>query len=253
MTSLVLVHGGSTTSAYWDLTVPHLRTPHRAVDLPGRGEHPADLHTVTLDDAIRSVAADAAALDDDLVLVAHSSGGLVVPGVVSVLGDRIRHIVLNAASVPPENGTGIDCMHTRHQDSVRAIQAKIEAGERVNSPEQPPPPDRLRKAYGGAELNDHQVEFLRDPVRFVLETYNFYFSAVQWSKAASVPVTYVINVHDRAVPLELQHTMISRLPAPPHIVPLDAGHMPAVTMPEVLAALLDGVATYCRALSNGDS
>jgi hypothetical protein len=38
--------------------------------------------------------------------------------------------------------------------------------------------------------------------------------------------------------------MISRLPAPPRTIPLDVGHMPAVTMPVVLAALLDGIAAY---------
>ena len=47
-----------------------------------------------------SVTRDAKALGTDAWLVAHSSGGLVVPGVVANLGHLVRHIVLNAASAP---------------------------------------------------------------------------------------------------------------------------------------------------------
>jgi hypothetical protein len=36
--------------------------------------------------------------------------------------------------------------------------------------------------------------------------------------------------------------MMARLPTSPVVVPLDTGHVPAVTMPIVLAALLDGCA-----------
>ena len=43
--TLVLVHGGTVTSTMWDPVLEHLRTPARAVDLPGRRYHPADLST----------------------------------------------------------------------------------------------------------------------------------------------------------------------------------------------------------------
>ena len=244
MTTLVLVHGGSYTGHYWDLLIPELSSESLAVDLPGRGSHPADLHTVTLNEAVDSVAGDISGIDDEIVIVAHSSGGLVVPGVVSQTKDKVRHIVLNAASVPPEGGQGLDCMHERHRDSVRSIGDMIAAGDPITTPGEPPEPERLRRAYGGAELDDDQIAFLRDPIRFVPDTYNFYFSPVHWSSVVEIPVTYVLNLRDRAVPLTLQLEMISRLPAPPRTIPLDVGHMPAVTMPVVLAALLDGIAAY---------
>src|ERR1700722_4241358 len=80
--SIVLIHGGSTTGRYWDLVSAALTHPALAVDLPGRGGRPADLLTVTLEDAVASVTRDTEALGTEVVLVAHSSGGLVVPGVV---------------------------------------------------------------------------------------------------------------------------------------------------------------------------
>jgi pimeloyl-ACP methyl ester carboxylesterase len=202
------------------------------------------LSAVSLGDAIDAVAADVDALGDDVVLVAHSSGGLVIPGVVGRVGDKVRHVVLNAASVPTEGGIGLDCMREKHRDSVRQIKATIDAGQSFTTPAEPPEPDRLRRAYGGDELDDAQVEFLRSPDRYVPDTYNFYFGTVHWSQAALVPHTYVLNLRDRAVPLDLQLEMIERLPRAPRVVPLDSGHMPAVTMPVAVAAVLDGIAAF---------
>lgn len=81
-----------------------------AVDLPGRAGRAGDLGSLTVDQEVASVVADVVAADlpSPLVLVAHSSGGLVVPGVVAGLraaGRPVAHIVLNAALVPAE-GSG---------------------------------------------------------------------------------------------------------------------------------------------------
>src|SRR5215471_6653563 len=88
----LLVHGGGTTAGFWDRLRAVLDGPSLAVDLPGRGAHPADLATVSVEAEVASVVADveAAGLDTPIDLVAHSSGGLVVPGVVAALGGRVR-------------------------------------------------------------------------------------------------------------------------------------------------------------------
>jgi hypothetical protein len=48
-------------------------------------------------------------------------------------------------------------------------------------------------------------------------------------------------VRDRAVPLALQDQMVAHLPGTPTVA-LDVGHLPMVTMPSVIAALLEGMA-----------
>lgn len=236
--AFVLVHGGATTGGFWDRMAPHLPGTVLAVDLPGRRDRPADLATLTVDDAAASVVADVEAAGlDQVVLVAHSSGGLEIPAVVAGLGrDRVRAIVLNAASVPPEGGCGLDCMQARHREaSVAALEAAREQGTMITAPR--PERERLRVS-SGEELDEELLDFVADPSRSVEDSFNLYLTPVHWSKAAGIPVTYVVNQRDRAVPADLQREMADRLPPPVDVVELDAGHLAAVTRPAELAALV---------------
>jgi len=86
---VVLVHGGSFGKSCWDLLVDHLRGPVLAVDLPGRGAHPAPLRSVTIASAAASVVADVdAAGFDDVVLVGHSLAGCSMPATETALRPR---------------------------------------------------------------------------------------------------------------------------------------------------------------------
>jgi pimeloyl-ACP methyl ester carboxylesterase len=237
----VLVHGGGSTARFWDRLIPVLDRPSFAVDLPGRRRKPADLATLTVDEEVASVVADieASVLGDRIILVAHSSGGLVVPGVVAALGDRIRHVVLSAALVPPEGGCGVDCMQPRHRDGlVPAMEQARRDGTVITLPGPPEDPESLRTVYGGEPLDDDTLAFMVDPVRYVTDTVHHYFQPVCWSVAAHVPVTYVVNERDRPIPAPLQDEMIQRLPSRPTVVRLATGHIPAVTAPAAFAAVL---------------
>jgi pimeloyl-ACP methyl ester carboxylesterase len=241
----VLVHGGGSSSRFWDRLIPLLDRPALAVDLPGRGAHPADLAEISVADEVASVLADVRADVDaasrDLVVVAHSSGGLVVPGVVGGLDDRVAAVVLIAALVPPEGGCGLDCMQERHRDGLAAGVAAARAdGAVVTLPGAPADPEPFRTAYGGEPLDDDALAFVVDPVRCVPDTVHHYFQPVRWSELGEVPVTYVLTLHDRPVPTSMQRDMVARLPAGTAVVELDTGHIPPVTHPgEVAAVIVD--------------
>jgi pimeloyl-ACP methyl ester carboxylesterase len=237
----VLIHGGGATARFWDRLVPLLAGHVLAVDLPGRASHPADLGGITVDDEVASVVADidSAGADDGIVLVAHSSGGLVIPGVVDALARRVERIVLNAALVPPEGGCGLDGMQPRHAAGLSAaVESAMAEGRTITLPGAPDDPEQFRGAYGEDLLSDGDLAFVVDPVRCVPDTIHHYFQPVHWSLARGVPVTYVLNERDRPIPPSLQEEMISRLPDPPAVVRLPTGHLPAVTHPDLLAEAL---------------
>lgn len=247
----LLVHGGGTTARYWDRLLPYLDHPHLAVDLPGRADKPADLATLTVEEEVASVLADveAAEVAGTIVLVAHSSGGLVAPGVVAGLAGRVAHVVLNAALVPTEGGCGLEGMQARHAEGLAAaVEYAREEGTVITVPAPPADPESFRRTYGGDPLDDETLAFVLDPLRCVTDTVNHYFQAVHWSVAAGVPLTYVVNERDRPIPVALQEEMIGRLPRdpPPRVVRLGGGHVPAVTDPEAFAAVLAEAARSIR-------
>lgn len=238
--AFILIHGGGSSARFWDRLAPLLPGEVLAVDLPGRGAHPADLATITVDDEASSVVADvvAAGLTDPLIVVAHSSGGLVVPGVVRGLGDRVAHIVLNAALVPPDGGTGLGCMKPHHREGlVASVEMARADGTVITLPGAPADPEPFRTAYGGPPLDDADLAYVTDPARCVPDTVHHYFQPVSWA-GIEVPVTYVLNEDDRPVTPAMQELMIGHLPVGPTVVRLPGGHLPAVTRTEQFAALL---------------
>jgi pimeloyl-ACP methyl ester carboxylesterase len=242
--AFVLIHGGGMSGAFWDRLVPLL--PYRAltVDLPGRGGKPFDPMELRVADGVQSIVEDVEAAGlGDVILVAHSSGGLFVPGVAAALAPRVRHIVLSAASVPPEGGMGLEAMKPSHRDRViMGMDAARRDGWVLRTPGPPEDPETVRSSYGGDPLDDEILAFIVDPVRCVQDSMNFYFQPVSWAPVGDVPVTYVKHLRDRPVSPELQDEMMGRLPNEVDVIEIDTGHIPAVTHPELFAAILERIA-----------
>lgn len=243
--AFVLIHGGASSSAFWDLLVEHLDRPALAVDLPGRAGKPADPMTLTVDACVESLVDDITRADlGDVILVAHSSGGLFVPGMTAALAPRVRHIVLSSGCVPSDGGLGLEAMKPSYRRrNEQAMEAARRDGWTLRTPGPPEDPETLRTVYG-VELTDAQVAFMAAPERNPRDSMNIYFQPVWWSAAAGVPVTVIRQLRDRITPLELQDEMIRRLPSPElvEVADLDTGHIPAVTHPREVAEILRGVA-----------
>ena len=216
----VLVHGGGSTGRYWDRLVPFLDRPALAVDLPGseregggpRRRSPSRPRSRRSSPTSRPPTPRSAT--GPIVLVAHSSGGLVVPGVVAALAGRVDHVVLERragaarrrvrrrlhAGAPPRRAAPIG------RDPAPAT------APTSRCPVHRPIPKQCATPTAAPPLDDATLAFVVDPVRNVPDTINHYFQPVHWSAAASVPVTYAVNEQDRPIPAPLQDEMIGRLP-----------------------------------------
>ncbi len=217
--TVVLIHGGGATGAFWDRLVPFLDAPPLVVDLPGRRGRPADLDTLTVDEEVASVVAD---------VEAGAPAGPVTPGgpllgglVVSGRGRRPRR---PRGGHRPERGVGAGRGGVRHRVHAGAPPGGPPPGRRRGRAKDggsiilpaPSDPESLRRSYGGDPLDDATLAFVADPERAVADTVHHYFQPVHWSAvaAAGVPVTYVLNERDRPIRPDMQEIMVRRLPPP---------------------------------------
>ena len=111
MTTFVLVHGAFRGGWSWDRVRPLLEAAGHEVHAPTLSE------TATgLDTWVDEVAA--AVDDDDVVLVGHSQGGVVVREVAVRRPSRLRHLVYLDAAVPDPGERAVDVAPAPLDDSV---------------------------------------------------------------------------------------------------------------------------------------
>src|SRR4029079_6880735 len=154
MLPVVLVHGGGLDGRCWDPTRALMSAASIAVDLPGRGAHPADLRSVTFADCAESVRSDIdAAGYDDVVLAGHSLAGCSTPSMLGLLGARVRHAVFVACTVPETGKSAFDTLDPE-------VQAMARQGMEAAGDVQPRAMDgELAKLVLGNDLTDEQLEF----------------------------------------------------------------------------------------------
>ena len=238
MTPLVLVHGGGLDSRCWDPLLPHLTGPAIAVDLPGRGRHPAPLGSVTFADCAKAVAEDVdAAGFDEFILVGHSLAGCSMPAVVGLLGDRVQHAVFVACTVPADGTSCFDTLDAEIQERGRAAADSVDAGE-------PQGMDAaLAKIVLGDDLDDAQFAWCVE--RLVPEAPRLTQDTVDLSPLREHPAmgrTWVRTMHDIIVPPEKQDRFAENV-GDCTMIDIDFGHMCMVGRPDETAAILNGIAT----------
>jgi pimeloyl-ACP methyl ester carboxylesterase len=236
MIPVVLVHGGGLDGRCWERTRALMSAPSIAVDLPGRGAHPADLRTVTFADCAESVRSDIdAAGFDDVVLAGHSLAGCSMPSMIDVLDDRVRHAVLVACTVPETGKSAFDTLDPEVQAMARAgIDADADAEPRAMDGE-------LAKLVLGNDLTDEQLEFCLE--RLVAEAPNLSDRPVDLAPLRpDLPSTWVCTLQDMIVAADKQRRFAQNVGPNCEVIELDAGHMCMVGQPDRTAAILDEIA-----------
>jgi len=233
MAAVVLVHGGGFAASCWDLMVEHLDADGLAVDLPGRGAHPAPLESVTLERAARSVVADVdAAGYDDIVLVGHSLAGCSMPGIIGLLGGRVRHAVFVACTVPPHGASAFDTLDPEFQAQVRAT-GRVRAPGVLDA--------AVAKVIFGNDLDDEQFAWCVD--RMVPEAPHLTVDPVDLAplRASTAPRTWVRPLRDAIVDPAKQLAFAGNVGGCT-MIDLDAAHMCMISKPMELAMVINGIA-----------
>ncbi|MBK8739671.1 MAG: alpha/beta hydrolase [Betaproteobacteria bacterium] len=236
MTQFVLVHGAWHGAWCWVRVLPLLRAAGHgahAVTLTGVGERAhllsADIRLAThIRDVLNLIACEEL---DDVVLVGHSYGGIVITGVAAALqGERpglLRHLVYVDASAPHAG----ESWSSPHRPEV--VAARVAAGLKSGGVSFPPP-DAAVFGLTGAD---------RDWVnrRMTPQPFGLYQDPLEFDEAAvaSLPRTFVDCIapaFPNIAPMRL------RVRAEPgwRVIELATGHDAMVSAPRELAAALLG-------------
>ena len=226
--SFLLVHGAGMAASCWDYLLPLLAGPTIAVDLPGRGKRSnRDTRGVTLDDCAAAIIEDAADLTD-IVMVAHSFAGVSVPRVLPELAGRIAHVVFLSAVVPPHGTRVLDQIDPAVQAAVKqSIVGGVYHQDRSAA-----------IAMLCNDMSPEQTEWTADQV--IDDSAALLEEAVDLSGlSADLPRTYVRLTKDACYSPDLQSRSADLVGGSTRF--LESGHMPMVSIPNDLAALLDQV------------
>lgn len=229
--TMVLVHGGGCTKECWDPLLPHLRSEVLALDLPGRGDRPADLMSVGVADFVDAVVEVIESRDlHDVVLVGHSLAGITIPQVAGRLPERVRALVFVSCTVPAHGQNVYDTL----DPEIQAISDASPPGALV------PMSAEVQEAVLFNDLDDRAL--------------------IDWGIALAVPEApatitdrmdlstmppgtrrvWVKLLQDVIVAPEKQDRFVANLGGC-EVVELDAGHMAMLSRPAELAAVLDAI------------
>lgn len=233
--NMVLIHGGGFAASCWDRTLPYLTSPVTssvlAVDLPGRGAHPADLATVGIEDCAQSVIGDMdAAGIDKAVIVGHSMGGLTLSALARLIPERIERLVFVSCVVPPDgkgasNTSGEEVRDVKEgidaQDDGKLMSDEVATAVFCNDM------DADLTAYTLSIMGPEAPGLVVEPVSLS-------------GFANDIPRTYVKLLDDAILVPEMQDQFIANI-GNCEVVTLDCAHMAMISQPERLAEILNGL------------
>ncbi len=233
--TVVLIHGSGHTSLIWDDVVARLQGPALAVDLPGRRRRPADLTQGTIEASSAAAASDVdAAGAHRVVLVGHSSGGLVLPSLAARLGTRVCHLVFVAGLVARDGQSVSEVIAPDGPEAMLATRDALCQRYR-------------RTTLGGLSAGEAPIDTdlcLIEDVRTVgsIESLTLMYQPVSWQGVSpSLPRSFVRCMADPIQPRDMQARLIESAGAD-EVFDIEADHTPAVSRPDELAAIVNEVA-----------
>ncbi|VVD33620.1 Pimeloyl-ACP methyl ester carboxylesterase [Paraburkholderia dioscoreae] len=233
--TIVLVHGGQHSGACWQPTVDALRAldPSAqvlAVDLPGHGNEPGDLATLTIAQCVESVTSQILSTRPSRVmLVGHSMAGITLPGVAARLGSAlVQRVVFIACCIPPDGKTVLDTLHA----PMNIIASRAARRTAVSAPL---PAFIARFVFANGMTREQK---LRVVAGLCAESTRVTTEPVDRSAFPRVPTSWVLTQRDRALRPKVQREFIGNLGGVDEVIELDTCHNAMISEPVKLAEIL---------------
>lgn len=240
MTTFVLVHGASHGSWCWDKVVPLLEAQGHdaiAVDLPGNtyGEFDVPANQVTLDTYVKHVCKVLDQLDEPVVLVGHSLGGLTITQAAEYRPDKIRSLVYLTALLL-ESGQASRPVASRDPQDVRRGLERDSWTVSLDLATVLFHEDSLRSRFYNDCSDD---DFVWAKSMLVPQPSGPMMDPLQTTAGnfGRVPKVYIECVLDGAISHDHQKRMQTKVPCDRSIA-INTGHSPFLSAPQELAGHL---------------
>ena len=234
MASYVLVHGAWHGRWCWGHVAPLLRAQGHTViapDLPGHGDDPAPANAQTLDSYVQRIRAMVSDLGNDVILVGHSLGGLVISAVAEALPDHLRHLVYVTAFLPRDGDSLVRICSVDPDNPLNSASVRTPDGQCVTVD-----PERIREIFyadcPAADLALAKTRLGPEPLAVMFQPVH-----VTPERFGRVPRAYIHCSRDVALPLFVQEQMVAASPCGT-VLTLPTGHSPFFAAPQALAAQL---------------
>ncbi len=214
---VVLIHGAGLGNYIWEKITPLLEYPYLTVNFPGRNGK--TIRSLTLDDYFKHVIKQIDEWDKkELVIVAHSIGGIIGLKVAEHVAQRMKGFIGISSVIPSKRGSFLSCFPLPKRMfmslMIRTVGTK--------------PPDSAIKHSLCNDLSQDDTKKVID--NFIPESKYLYLDKSNVA-AINFPSLYIRTSKDNEFPLSLQDNMIRNLSSPV-ITTLESGHLPMLSVPK---------------------
>lgn len=239
----ILVHGGWHGAWCWKKVVPMLEAKGNrvvAIDLPGHGDDKTPPASVTLDDYVKKVVSLANTQTGPVILVGHSSSGLVIAQAAEELGNQKVAKLVFLDAFMPRNGESVFSIAGKVEEQFRAA-GKSESGPKVvqslilsdDKKTSTVDPNRIGQlfyhdcsaddvAFAKAHMGPQSMACLATPVNLTEARYG------------SIPKVYILCTQAK----DMDKSIMAENVPTQKLYTLASSHSPFFSMPQKLVAIL---------------
>lgn len=231
----VLMHGGAMGGWIWKELKPLLKFP---CITPARYDNSGDKPVEKIS-AEECAAYTAQEIDktgfEEIILLAHSGSGVLVPMIAEKTKAKVKHIVYLAASIPVKGRNAIDMLPFFPRILNIIMLAIMPKGMKM--------PDKSReKMIRDNFCNDSSEEIIKYVLsnKLVAEPPAIAYYRPDYTSLGLIPCTFVRTLKDRMFTADEQEKTAKR--AGCRLVDIDSGHMAMLNKPAELAEILNRLA-----------